>query len=408
MSLACISISHKNCPVNIREILHLNIAQREEAYRRFVNRDLSLQIADGMVILSTCNRTELYFHLTDSLPTPELLVAGLAQIVFGSGWVLRSGFESYIRHMAGANVVRHLCRVASGLESVIVGEPQILGQVSEAVKEAAAGGACGPVLARLFQTAVKSGRRARNETDINRRSLNAATVAVNLAERELATLAGKTALLLGAGEMASLAMLSLHKRGVDTILVLNRTLSRAEQLAARWNATALRPEQLDASLVEADVVIASTGSPQVVLDRQRMECAMRCRPTRPIVIIDLAVPRDVASDVGDIDGVWLWDIDELWEVTEEAFSLRKREIPHVERIIEEEIRQFARWHRNAEIEPIFATFHRKAEQIRAAEMRGLQDQVTGLSVDETLQVVEQFSRSLVGKLFNNVIKQLRK
>lgn len=306
----------------------------------------------------------------------------------------------------GPDVVNHLSRVACGLESLVLGEPQVLGQVGDAMRMGLIMNSAGPVLTKLFQTAIRSGRRARSETQINNHSLNISTVAVNTAEKKLGDLRGKTVLVLGAGEMADLAISQLRKKGATDIRVVNRTLAKANELASKHDGKAYVFEHLGTLLPEADVLIASTGAPHTLITRDMIGNAMQSRPDRSMMILDIAVPRDVEMSVEEIPNVDRCDVDDLHMTTGNSMRIRQEEIPLVEEIVTLELENYLQWFRSIGIESTVTSLRHKAEEIRSNELNRLSKLLPELD-ENSWEIVQKFSEALVNKLLHDPTVQLR-
>lgn len=306
----------------------------------------------------------------------------------------------------GPDVVNHLSRVACGLESLVLGEPQVLGQVGDAMRMGLIMNSAGPVLTRMFQTAIRAGRKARAQTQINTHSLNISTVAVNTAEQKLGGIQGKTVLVLGAGEMADLAIAQLRKKGATDIRVVNRTLAKADELASKHDGKAYVFEHLGALLPEADVLIASTGAPHTLITRDMIGNAMQSRPDRGMMILDIAVPRDVEMSVEEIPNVVRCDVDDLHMTTGNSLKIRQEEIPLVEKIVAFELESYLEWFRSIGIESTVTSLRHKAEEIRSNELNRLSKLLPELDED-SWEIVQKFSEALVNKLLHDPTVQLR-
>lgn len=408
MSLVCLSFSHQNTPIAFRERVYFDSDSIANACARFrCGTDQPSQLRE-LVIVSTCNRTEFYVDTSEEIPGADSpLVAEIRKFILDARDVELAEIEQYGRWSFGPEVAIHLSRVASGLESLVLGEPQILGQVGDSMRLGIAMNSAGVVLTRLFQTAIRAGRRARLETQINERSLNISTVAVNTVEREMENLEGKTVTMLGAGEMADLALEQLRKRGVTKVQIVNRTIERANELATRYSGDSYVFEQITSVLSETDVLISSTGAPHTLITREMVAMIMRKRPERKLAILDIAVPRDVDPTVEEIQSVFRCDIDDLHISTDHAARMRESQVPQVQTIIMEEVNSFLTWVRGLGVDSIVAGLHRKAESIRDQELARLSQLIPDLS-DDQKSMIDRFSKSLVRKLLHDPIVQLRK
>ena len=412
MSLLCLTFSHQHVPIAFREKVHFDANCIANACARFRCGTEALSTVVELAILSTCNRTELYAfskHPAGFIPPAELQETRdeLVRFVSQARGVSEQELVEHAEWHEGPAAVEHLSRVSCGLKSLVVGEPQVLGQVGDAMRMGLTMNSSGPVLTKLFQTAIRSGRRARVETQINNHSLNIATVAVNTAKQKLGTLDGKNVLLLGAGEMAELAMAQLVKLGVGQINVVNRTIDKANELANRYGGTAYVFEQLGNLLPIADILVSSTGAPHTLLSRSDIEQPMRQRPERPLMILDIAVPRDVETSVNEIENVDRCDIDDLQMATGKSMQLREEEIPLVNEIIREETDRFLSWIRTIGIESTVVSLRQKADRIRRIELDRLAKTHPELG-EAALEVLQKFSQTLVQKVLRDPTVNLRK
>ena len=410
MILLGLSFSHFRVPIALREKIHFDEDSIANAYARFrCGDDTPVEILE-LAILSTCNRTE-FFLLCDADPThadpvSEAVFSDVLEFIADSRNLTASELRTHGRCYFGPEAVEHLMRVASGLESSVLGEPQILGQVGDMLRLSLAINSIGAVLSKLIQVAIRAGRRARHETEINVNSLNISSVAVNTVERDLGGLNGKTVVVLGAGEMAELALKQLHENGAGSVVVVNRTLARATELAKRFGGEAHVYEHLSQLLPRADVLISSTGAPHTLITRPMIELAMLNRSERPLAIIDIAIPRDVDLEVGTLPLVTRCDLDDLQMATGERAALREQQVPKVEAIIREEMDQYLKWFRSIGVESTVVALRKKAEDIRREELERLRSILPTMDV-ASWSVVEKFSRSLTNKLLHDPTVRLR-
>lgn len=390
--LLCIGLSHHTAPLALRERLALDAERQGFLLARCGCGDGPTE--DGLselAVLSTCNRTEIY--AAAERPDAALLEHILAE---ASG-LPRERFAASLYRRTALDAAGHLLRVAAGLDSLVPGESQILGQVADAHVQALRHGSSGPLLSRLFQTALRAGKRARSETGIARRPASVSSAAVAVAAEVVPDLAAARVLVVGAGEMAELAVEALRKRGAASITVLNRTPARARALAARWQAQAQPLERLAQLLPQADVLVCSTGAPHLLLGRPTLAAALAGRAGRPLVILDIAVPRDVDPAAADLPGVRLVDLDHLQARAAGGGRERLRAVPQVEAIVEQELACFAAWLDGLSLRPLVAALHRKAEGIRQRELERSLRRLPQLSSAERARV-ERLSRALVRKL----------
>jgi glutamyl-tRNA reductase len=288
----------------------------------------------------------------------------------------------------------------------VLGEPQILGQVVDAYEASMAHGASRAVLSALFRAAIHAGKRARSETAVGVSAASVSSVAVQLASDVFDGLSECEVLVIGAGEMGELAVRALMERGARGLLVANRTYQRAEQLAQQWNGEAMTFERMGEGLARADIVITATNAPHPILRRREMEAAMQSRQNRPLCIIDIAVPRDVETEVGTLPGVHLHNIDDLQSTVESNLGERHAAVPDVEAIVEEELERFMAWMASLEVVPIIEQLRRRAEEIRLAEVERALNRLGDVSERER-EVILSLSRRLVNKLLHQPITSLK-
>lgn len=354
-------------------------------------------------VLSTCYRVELYALLED---TVEDARGELIRALAGAHAVDRDLLLDHLYVHSGDDVARHLARVAAGLDSLVLGEAEILGQVRDAFEEARAAGTAGAALELLFRRAIAAGRRARSETAIGANPATASTMALALAAGVLGDLRGRSALVVGAGRIGLQTLKAFEGRGIRQVAVANRTRARAEELARRFGARVYGLGELGQALVWADVVVTATSAQSPVIGAPLVRRAAEERGGRPLVIVDLAVPADVEREAGEVEGVRLFDVDDLRAGLDETMASRLREVPRVEAIVEEEVETFARRYRELEVEPLVAELRRQAEEIRVRELeRTLQ--ALGDVDPETSERIEHLSRSLVKKLLHEPTTRLR-
>jgi glutamyl-tRNA reductase len=353
-----------------------------------------------LVILSTCNRIELY--AVSNCFDPDNLKVFLSE----ARGVPADELTPHLYHYRDEDAIRHIMRVASGLDSLVLGEPQILGQVTTALEQARGAGSSGPLLSRLFQRAIHAGKRARTETHIARNPASVSSLAASLAEKSVHNLTQAQVVVLGAGEMAELAVEALRKRGAAKVLVLNRTLERADSLAKRWQAKASTFERLDDALLVADVLVSSTGAPHSIINPGMVKRIMETRPSRPLVMIDIAVPRDVDPGCNDLPGVAVHDIDSLYARLEHSLAEREAEVPLVEAILNEEASKFMEFFGSLDMLPLIAGMRQLAEAIRQAELNKTLRRLPDL--DEAGRArIEALTQALVKKLLDTPTNCLR-
>ena len=328
MELICLGLNHKTAPVEVRERFAVGTAKLGESSAELAG---STGAAEAVVI-STCNRTEFYLAASDARAALEKLEAHLADRTADP-----TGAAAHFYRLEKTAAARHLCRVVSGLDSMMLGETEIFGQVKQAYQAALDAGATAGVLNRLFQRAFGIGKKVRTETSIQEGSTSVGNVAVDLAEKIFGHLKDSEVMILGAGEMSRITAQSLVSRGARSIFVTNRSFDRAEELASEMGGLAVRFDDWQRVLERVDIVIASTGAPHAIIHRKDVELVRRARKFRPLFLIDIAVPRDIDPAVGEIEEVYLYDIDTLEQLAEEARGRRQKQIEECERIIDAEL-----------------------------------------------------------------------
>lgn len=401
MHIHCLGLSHHTAQLSLREPLALSDEKIRLALSRLASEHTPEP--DGLselVIISTCNRVE--FFAVSPAPESTPLLRFLDSLYANHA----HDFEPYLYHYADQAAVEHLYRVAAGLDSMVLGEPQILGQVNHALVLAFSQKSAGPVLSRLFQSAIHAGKRTRAETHISRYPLSISSLAASLAERAVADLTTAHILIVGAGEMAELAVETLRKRGASQITVINRTLARAQEFAQRWNASLTTFEYLDQALEKADILITSTGAPHTIIHQADALKILRNRQDRPLVAIDIAVPRDIDPQVGDLPGIHLYDIDSLNLQLEQSLAERISEIPRVEEILSQEITRFMEYFQSTALLPLISHIRSQAETIRRHELEKTLRRLPGLT-DAEIRRIEALTEALVKKLVDAPITRLR-
>ncbi|HYZ76748.1 MAG TPA: glutamyl-tRNA reductase [Gaiellaceae bacterium] len=377
MKLVLVGTSHHLAPLELRERVAFPREQAAALARRLARGELEC------VCLSTCNRTELYLAGSD----PDTAEAAAATALEAVGTALYR-----LRDEAAA---LHLFRVAAGLDSMVPGEGEILGQVRTAYEI----GATGPFLDRLFRQALHAGRKARAQTAIGESPASVSSAGAALAEQVFGELRGRTIVLLGAGKVSELAARNLVSRGARIAFVANRTADRATALAERLGGEALPLERVGEQLATADVVVASTSAPGYVLRRDDVEAALRGRRGRPILFVDLAVPRDLDPEISDLDGCYLYDLDDLEAVVTETLAGRRREAERAESIVATEAERFREWQASLEVVPAIASLRARAEEIRTAELAKAEARLGRLTEGE-LRTVESVTAQIVNKLLH--------
>jgi glutamyl-tRNA reductase len=399
MHLTMVGLSHKTAPIEIREKLTFPAHRQEDAIGILLS---SPEVAEA-VIISTCNRTEIYAVTVTAEAGSEAVVDFMADY----HELDRHGLVRYLYFASGETCVRHLFRVVASLDSMVVGEAQILGQVKEAYDHSFEHAGSGRVFNRLFRQSFEVGKRVRTETGIGESAVSISYAAIELAKKVFDTLAGRTVLVVGAGKMSELTAKHLLANGVRSVLVANRTYDRAVELARRFEGEAIRYDDLFTRMREADIVISSTAATHHIIDREQVASAMKGRGGRPLFLIDIAMPRDIDPAVNDLPNVFLYDIDDLAGVVESNLEERMREARRAEVIIEEELAEFERWLESMEVVPTIAAIRAHAESIRQAELEKAIKRLGGLSEKE-LATVEALSEAIVNKMLHGPTARLKK
>jgi glutamyl-tRNA reductase len=403
VNIVMIGLNYKTAPVELREALAVPSAAMEAALARFH----ALPVAEA-VLLSTCNRTEVY-AVGDEVD--ELFTVLIDYLVhMAERWqgraITRGQLEPHLYQHAGLKAVEHLFRVSAGLDSMVLGETQILGQVRDAYRDATQAQTVGKVLHQLFNQAIAVGKRGQTETRIGQSAVSVSYAAVELAKKVFQSLEGRRCLAIGAGETAKLTVKHLLAAGVKEFTVANRTLERAESLAREYGGKAIRLEDIPAHLKEVDVVISSTGAPGYVVLKQHVQEAVRFRRGRPIFLFDIAVPRDLDPEINKIEGAFLYDIDDLQAVVNANLAERAQEARQVERIVADEVDKFRSWMAAQEVVPTIKMLRDKVEAIREQEVARAFSRLPDLT-DRERAIIEAMTVTLVNKILNAPTQRLK-
>ncbi|MBI2936016.1 MAG: glutamyl-tRNA reductase [Chloroflexi bacterium] len=396
MTIGVFGVNHRTAPLEVRERLSVTQDRLPAALRLLAQR------SGPAVILSTCNRTEFYMVATDT-PFEAAERLGFLEELYSLD---ASSLERYFYVYHHDEAVRHLFRVVCGLDSMIVGEEQILGQVRDAFGAALAAGTVEGLLSKLFQHALRVGKRVRRETRIGRTDLSVSKACVQLARQHLGSLRERRALVLGAGEAGRLAARALRQGGISHLLVTNRTLSRARALAEDLGGQAVPFSRLEETLAISDVVISSTEAPGFVLTRPMLEQTINGHANGPLVLLDIAVPRDIDPSVRSLPNVALFDVDDLAAIAEAHRHRQEGEIRKVETLIEEEVGGFLAWWAELSIIPVVASLRQQAEALRQREVARAMRRLSHLNREDQ-EVVQALSRGLVEKLLHDPITTLK-
>ena len=401
MSIVLVGINHKTAPVEVRELLAFSDQACTEGLPRLVDGEV---VREGLIV-STCNRVEIL-----SAITTEQLESATQRIAefLDAARNLPPGFLSdHLYSHTDENAIRHIFRVASSLDSMVVGEPQVLGQVRHAYSLAVEAGTAGRVLNRLVHHTFHVAKRVRSETGIASSAVSISYMAVELGKKIFDSLKGRVVMLIGAGEMAELSARHLINAGATRVLIVNRTKESAERLAEEFNGMAVPFEQLSQSLSEADVVICSTGAPDYVVTEEMVRSATEQKRNRPTCIIDISVPRNVDPAVGKVPNVFVFDIDDLESVITSNIREREREAERAELIVQSEVMQFQQSLRAMDIGPTIGALRQKLQQVARTEMERQRKRLGSLTPEQEA-AIEALLLSTVNKISHPVLNQMRR
>jgi glutamyl-tRNA reductase len=396
--LLAIGASHKTAPLELREKLALPEGRAAGVLGELTATD-SIHEA---VAISTCNRTELYLLTTDTVAAESAALAVLAREAGTRPTELLGALYS----LHGTDAVRHLFSVAAGLDSMIVGEAEVQGQVKRSYELALVEGVTGPITNRLFRDALGTGKRVRTETAVGRSQVSVSSVAVKLAADMLGDLSTRRVLIVGAGENGELTARALRERGVHTVFVANRHRDRAIGLAQRFGGTAVRFDELPAELEQADIVVSSTGSPHQIVGRQEMEVVARARAGRPLVLIDIAVPRDIDPAVRDLPGIALYDMDDLQREVARNLGGREAEATRARTVVDAEVERYDAWLASLDVVPTISALHGRGEEVVRAVLRENESRWESLSPSDRDRV-EVMARAIVSRLLHEPTLRLK-
>jgi len=399
MHIVVVGLSHHTAPVEVRE----RLAFAPTAMEKPLHQMLALPAVAEALIVSTCNRVELYAATKE----PETAIVNLRRFLASYHGAELEEVAPHLYDHLGEVAIRHLFRVASSLDSMIIGEPQILGQIKTAYGYAVEFKTAGLILNRFLHKAFSVAKRVRTETGIASSAVSVSFAAVELARKIFDRLDDKGVMIIGAGEMCELAARHFVSNGVTKVLVTNRTFERAEKLAAEFNGRAVPFERFTDHLAEVDIIMTSTGAPTFILDHKQMEEVLRRRKNRPMFLIDIAVPRDVDPKVNDLDNVYLYDVDDLQGVVQANLKERQKEAHRAEGIIGEEISQFHLWLSNLEVKPTIVALRRRFEETAAQEMAKTFGNHRDLS-DAQRKGIEAMTNAIVNKLLHRPVALLKR
>jgi glutamyl-tRNA reductase len=397
MRLLAVGISHRTAPVELRESVDFGRRGLEAALTAFAARAVSPEA----VVLSTCNRAEIY-----AVSDADDAVDAIHRFFSEYHGLDPVSLAAHLYSHRGPDAARHLFRVAAGLDSLVVGEPQILGQVKSAYTTASDLRLAGTVTHRLFHAAFAVGKRVRSETGLGEGAVSVSYAAIELAKKIFGQLSDLSVLILGAGEMAELTGVHLRSQRVRQITIASRTLASAEALARQLEGRAVPWQDVHAASTAADIIVTATGATEPVLTRSIAADVMRLRRNRPLFIIDIALPRDVESSVGDLEQVFLYHMDDLQTIVSENLAKRTAELASAEAIVDEEVSRFSLWLQSREIVPTIVGLRQRFESIRQAELRRLDAKMAGLSPEARARV-DEITRLIVEKLLLTPTEQLK-
>src|SRR5579862_7822567 len=395
MRFQLIGVNHKTAPVEVRERLAIPESRLPEACKRLSEHSA---VAEGMIV-STCNRVEFIAHMKNGTGDLREFMAEFFETDL-------SQFESHLYEFREDEAIRHIFRVASSLDSMVVGEPQILGQVKEPYATARAVGAVRAQLDQLLTRAFAVAKRVRTETAVGSSSVSIASVAVELAQKIFGSLNGKSVYLVGAGKMSELAARHLLAHGASSLFVANRTYDRAIRLAQKFDGQAIEFSRLYETCDRADIVITSTGAPHAIFRREHGEAFLSRRKNRPMFFIDIAVPRDVDPDMNKVDGIFVYDIDDLQQAVSAHVADRRKEADRAEEIITGEVERFQSRLQTLDVVPTIVSLQDHLETIRQAEIDRVRGRLGPLSPAQEL-AVEALTRGIVSKIMHTPISTLK-
>jgi glutamyl-tRNA reductase len=396
--LFLVGASHRTAPVELRERLDFCSRGLEDAVRALAARRSAIEAA----VISTCNRAELYIACREPADAYGDLLAFFSEFHQLQADQIRPHLYAHVDEDA----VRHLFRVASGLDSLVVGEPQILGQIKDAYASATSVQSAGPLLNKLFHWAFAVGKRVRSETALAEGAVSVSFAAVRLAKKIFGSLDGRQVLVIGAGEMGKLTATHLKAQGVASVVITSRTLAHAQEVADEVGGIVTPWDARFQALLESDIVITVTGSPTPILTKAQVKAAMPASRTRPLFLIDIAVPRDVDPTAGEIEQVFLYNIDDLQAIVRENLEKRGSEVGRAEQIVEDEVKKFAAWQRAREAVPTIVALRQRFEAVRRSELARLEPKLASLPPDARARV-DEVTRLLIEKLLWQPTEQLK-
>ncbi|CRK84321.1 glutamyl-tRNA reductase [Neobacillus massiliamazoniensis] len=398
MHILVMGLNYKTAPVEIRERLTFSESDLVDAIKKLNTKKSIFE----NIILSTCNRTEIY-AVVDQLHTGRYYIKEFLSEWFGLD---QAEFSPYFYVYEEDGAVDHLFRVTCGLQSMVLGETQILGQVRESFLLAQQEAATGSIFNHLFKQAITVGKRGHSETEIGANAVSISYAAVELAKKIFGTLQSKHVLILGAGKMGELAAQNLHGNGVRKVTVINRTFEKAKDLANRFGGEAKTLEELQSSLVDADILISSTGANEIVISKEMMAKVEKMRKGKPLFMVDIAVPRDLDPKIAELENVFLYDIDDLEGIVEANLQERKKAAEKIMLMIEKEIVEFKQWLGLLGVVPVISALREKALAIQAETMVSLERKLAPLS-EHDRKVLNKHTKSIINQLLKDPISQVK-
>jgi len=393
-----VGVNHRTAPIDIREKLAFVESELTQAMQALQQQKSILE----NIIISTCNRTEVY-AVVDQLHTGRYYIKNFLAEWFN---IPMKSFESYLIINENDRAIEHLMKVSAGMDSMVLGETQILGQVRDSFLEAQSIGTTGTIFNELFKQAVTFSKRAHSKTDISANAVSISYAAVELGKQIFGTLNHKHVAILGAGEMGELALRNLHGSGAEKVTVINRTIKTAEDLAGKFGGVAKSMAELQCSLLETDILISSTSSTDYVLDFETMKYVERLRKGNPIFLIDIAVPRDLDPRIGELPNVFLYDIDDLQGIVDANLAERERAAVDINRMIEGQILEFNEWLVTLGVVPVITALREKALGIQATTMESILNKMPDLTERE-IKVLSKHTKSIINQLLKDPIQQVK-
>ncbi|AUS28150.1 glutamyl-tRNA reductase [Paenibacillus polymyxa] len=398
MHIVVVGLNYRTAPVEVRE--RFTFAE-QDLPKALEQLKLTKSVLEGVVV-ATCNRTEIYV-VVDRLHMCGYFIRSFMEQWFG---IPRDQFTQHLYIYEDEQAIRHLFRVTCGLDSMVIGETQILGQVKNAFLQAQSQKITATWFNMLFKQAVTLGKRAHSETSIGESAVSVSYAAVELGKRIFGMFTDKKVLILGAGKMSELTVKHLYSGGAAEVIVANRTLSRAEDLASKFNGTPVTMEEGINRLADVDIVISSTGAQGYILDRNRVEASMKRRQSRPLFMIDIAVPRDLDPAIGELQNVFLYDIDDLEGIVESNLEMRRTEAAKIEHMIEDELSEFYQWLKTMGVRPVIRALQEKSESIHQDTLESLYNKLPELD-ERQRKVISRLTKSMLNQMMHDPINRVK-